>query len=127
MRSLKQIYLIDASVEKVWDALVNPKTIARWGAGPAKMSPDKGFEFSLWGGDVFGKNKEVIENKKLAQEWFGGNWDKPSLVVFDLKTKNNKTEVILTQKDIPDDEFKDIKEGWKEYYMNPLKEIAEGS
>lgn len=125
MKSFKQTYLINASVAKVWDALVNPKIIDRWGAGPAKMSEKENFEFSLWDGDIYGTNKMVVTNKKLVQEWFGGKWDKPSQVTFELSEKNGKTEVVLTHKDIPDIEFEDIKKGWTDYYMIPLKELVE--
>lgn len=89
------------------------------------MMPTKGFEFSLWGGDIFGKNIRVIKNKKLVQEWYGGKWDKPSIVTFDLNEKDSVTTVKLTHKDIPDNEFKDIESGWKDYYMLPLKEFVE--
>ncbi len=125
MNVINQTYIIKAQAKDVWGALVNPKLIDKWGGGPSKMMPTKGFEFSLWGGDIFGKNIRVIKNKKLVQEWYGGKWDKPSIVTFDLNEKDSVTTVKLTHKDIPDNEFKDIESGWKDYYMLPLKEFVE--
>ena len=87
MKTLKQTYLIDVSVEEVWRALVDPKIIDKWGGGPAKMEGKTGFEFSLWGGSIWGKNIKVLENEKLVQEWFSeeeNTWDKPSTVTFML-------------------------------------------
>jgi uncharacterized protein YndB with AHSA1/START domain len=43
MKTLKQTYLIDVSVEEVWRALVDPKIIDKWGGGPAKMEGKTGF------------------------------------------------------------------------------------
>lgn len=125
MKALKQRYLINASLEKVWQALVTPEIIEKWGAGPAKMSENENSEFSLWGGDIHGKNIKVLSMKKLVQGWYGGDWKEPSTVTFQLSYKNGKTEVVLTHTNIPDEEFKDIKQGWVDYYMTPLKNLVE--
>lgn len=127
MKSIKQAYTIKASSEDVWQALTDPKTIDRWGAGPAKMSEELGFEFSLWGGDVYGKNIEVIPGKKLVQEWFGGKWDKPSIATFKLISKADETVIDFTQTDVPDAEFSDIEQGWEDYYMGPMKDYLENN
>ncbi len=127
MKSIKQTYEINASIDKVWDALVNPNIIEKWGGGPAKMNDQKGFEFELWGGDIYGKNIEVVKNKKLVQEWFSGKWDKPSIVTFLLSFSGNKTTVELIHTDIPDNEADDIEKGWKDYYMIPLKQLVESN
>lgn len=125
MKSLHQTYEINSSIEKVWEALVNPKQIDKWGGGKAAMSEEVGFEFQLWDGEIYGKNIEVIKNEKLVQEWYSGIWDKPSIVTFLLKQKGNKTIVDLKQIDIPDNELRDIEEGWQDYYMGPLKKLLE--
>ena len=125
MKSIKQTYEINASVDKVWDALVNPKTIDKWGGGPAKMNDQEGFEFEFWGGDIYGKNKEVIKNKKLVQDWFSGKWEKPSIVTFLLESLEDNIKVELIHTDIPDEEADDIEQGWKDYYMIPLKQLVE--
>lgn len=127
MKSIKQTYEINASIDKVWDALVNPNIIEKWGGGPAKMSDRKGFEFELWGGEIYGKNIEIVKNKKLVQEWFSGKWDKPSIVTFLLSFSGNKTTVELIHTDIPDNEADDISKGWKDYYMIPLKQLVESN
>lgn len=127
MKSIKQTYAINASVDKVWDALVNPNIIDTWCGGPAKMNDQKGFKFELWGGEIYGKNIEVVKNEKLVQEWFSGKWDKPSTVIFLLSFSGNKTTVELIHTDIPDNEADDISKGWKDYYMIPLKQLVESN
>jgi len=37
VKIIKQTYLVNSSLEEVWQALVNPKYINAWGGGPAKM------------------------------------------------------------------------------------------
>lgn len=122
-----QEYEINAPIHNVWDALTNPTTIEAWGAGFADMKDTVGYEFKLWGGDIHGKNLEVISEKVLKQEWYGGNWEKPSIVTFELEEKNKKTTLKLTQTDVPEKAIKDIEDGWKEYYLGPLKDLLEKS
>lgn len=112
-------------MEKVWQALIDPTEIDFWGASPAKMDDKVGTEFSLWDGDIHGKNTEVVENKKLVQEWFGGEWDEPSIATFTLKETDGKTEIELNQTNVPDDEAKEIADGWKQYYLGAIKEYLE--
>ena len=125
MKTIKQTYRIKASVKKVWQALVDPKKIDAWGGGPSKMTPDKGFRFSLWGKDIFGMNIEVEPEKLLKQEWWAGKWDEPSILTFSLSEKNKVTTVKLLHEKVPDSEEKELEKGWKQYYMGPLKKFVE--
>lgn len=124
MKQFKQTYIIDAATHDVWKALVDPKVIADWGAGPASMS-DKKEKFSLWGGDIYGTNTEIHSGHMLAQDWYGGDWAEPSHVTIELASEDDKTTITLTHTNIPDDEFEGIKSGWKDYYFGPMKELLE--
>jgi len=126
MPSIKQTYSINAPIEKVWTALVNPKDIEGWGAGPAKMSEKVGFNFSLWGGDIYGKNIKVEKNKLLVQQWYGGKWNRPSIATFSLTQKGKVTKVVLKHEGVPKIDYKNIDQGWKDYYLNPIKDYLEG-
>jgi len=125
MNKILQTYKIKADVEEIWQALVDPKIIKKWGAGPAKMSEKIGFKFSLWGGDIIGKNIEVKKKKLLKQEWSQPDWEKPSLVKFVLTSTKNITTVKLTHTNFPIKEEKDLKNGWKDYYLGAIKELLE--
>ena len=125
MKVIKQTYIIKAPLEKVWKALTDPKVIEKWGAGPAVMDNKEGTEFSLWGGDIFGKNIEVIPGEKLVQYWYGGKWDEPSKVLFTLTSNGDTTTVDLLHENIPDNEASEIESGWNKYYMGPLKDLLE--
>jgi len=125
VKTIKQTYLINSSADAVWQALVNPKYINAWGGGPVKMNNKEGAKFELWGGDIHGKNIEVIPLKKLKQEWFGGNWKMSSVVTFTLTQEKDTVKINLLQTDVPDNEAKDIDEGWRQYYLGPLKKYLE--
>lgn len=127
MKTIRQIYSINAPVAKVWVALTNPKDIAGWGGGPAKMSAKEGAAFSLWGGDIHGKNVLVVSQKKLVQEWYGGKWPKPSITTFTLAKTKSGTRLAFHQTGVPAQELKSIEDGWKDYYLGPLKAYCEGA
>lgn len=125
MKTIRQTYLINSSLKKVWQALVNPKDINAWGGGPAKMDAKIGTKFKFWGGDIHGKNIEIIPLKKLVQKWYGGSWEKPSITTFTLIKEEDAVKINLLQTDVPDNEAKNIDDGWKEYYLGPLKKYLE--
>lgn len=125
MKSLEQSYEIKAPVEKVWQALVDPKIIDDWGGGPAEMDDQAGTEWKLWGGDIHGRNLEVEPNEKLVQNWYSGDWPAPSVCTFELSDRDGITTVNLTHVNIPDNEFDEVESGWRDYYLGPLKELLE--
>ncbi|MBI2411175.1 MAG: SRPBCC domain-containing protein [Candidatus Kerfeldbacteria bacterium] len=125
MKKIHQTYEIHAPIGKVWRALVDAKYIDNWGGGPAVMDEAVGTEFSLWNGDIYGKNIEVIPEKKLVQEWYGGDWPQPSIATFTLSESDGVTTVELLHVGMPGDEVTNFEEGWKDYYLGPLKEYVE--
>lgn len=128
MKKIVQTYHIKSSQEEVWQALTNTKYIEGWGGGPAKMSDKKGYKFSLWGGSIWGENIEVLPRKKLVQNWYSNEdnkWDKPSISTFNISEEKDGIKLELIHKDVPDENYKDIDEGWKDYYLGPLKKYLE--
>ncbi len=89
------------------------------------MSGKVGAKFSFWGGDIWGKNTEVVKNKKLVQEWYGGEWPKPSIATFTLSKEKAGTRLDLLHTDVPADEVKNFDDGWRDYFLGPLKEYVE--
>lgn len=126
MPTIVQKYEMNATPEQVFDALVNPDTIQTWSGDEAKMGPEVGDTFTLWGGQMFGKNLEVVKNKKLVQEWCYDQWEKPSKVTFTLKAKGKKTIVELLHEDVPEKSLTSIDEGWDAYYLGAMKDMFDG-
>lgn len=125
MRNIQQTYHIRGPVDAVWAALVLPKQIAVWSGARARMSARVGGRFSLWGGDVHGKNIAVVPKKKLVQEWFGGDWSAPSKVTFTLASEKGGTRLRLVQTGVPAAEVHAFADGWKLYYLGPLQAQVE--
>ena len=129
MKTIKQTYLITATIDDVWKALVDPKIIDAWGGGPAKMDDKIDTKFSLWGREIYGKNTEVVKNKKLVQEWWdnASKWEKPSKVTFELYDQADGVKLELIHENVPDENAQDIDDGWKDFYLGPLKNYLESN
>ena len=124
-KTIRKVYKISSTIDQVWQALVDPTVINEWGGGSSKMDSEVGTEFKLWNGDIYGKNIEVESKSKLVQEWFGGDWAKPSILTFTLKKDKEDVILELEQTEVPDEEFEDIDNGWDEYYLGPMKQMLE--
>lgn len=128
MITIRQTYYIKASPADVWQALTNVKDIESWSAAPARMDDRNGTEFSLWSGNVWGRNIRVIPQKQLMQEWYSVEdkpWEKPSIVNFILCSDGKGTKVDLLQTNVPDEYARGISQGWGEYYLGALRDYLE--
>lgn len=126
MKHLKRSFNIRAAIDEVYNALTNPIAIELWTGYPAVMEPKAGTEFSLWEGDISGKNIEFNPGKKIVQEWFFDDPENASIVTIELEEEKKGTKIQLTHTNIPDDAFGNIEYGWKEYFWGALKKYLEG-
>ena len=69
MKEIKRIFHIKANPEEIFTALTNPLSIELWTGYAAVMVPEPDTEFSIWEGDIHGKNLEFVENKKIIHYW----------------------------------------------------------
>ncbi|MFN3341229.1 MAG: SRPBCC domain-containing protein [Flavobacteriales bacterium] len=127
MPDFKKYYELPASPEDVYNALTNPFMIEIWTGEKSEMSTELGSEFSLWDGSIVGKNLEFEAGKKIVQQWYFGEQEEPSIVSIKLHDHKKGTSLELKHTNIPDDDFKDIVEGWNESYMAALIEFFEHS
>jgi activator of HSP90 ATPase len=120
MKTFKKTFRIKAEPSDVYSAITNPYTIELWSGYPAQMSTEPGSEFSLWEGDITGKNIEFIQDKKLVQEWYFGDQAEKSIVTITIFPDRENSSVTVEHSNIPDEEFDDIAEGWREYYIDAI-------
>ena len=125
MKDFKKYYIIPAEPEEVYMALTNPFTIELWTGYPAIMDENIGTEFSLWEGDITGKNIEIEKNKKIIQQWYFDGQLEESIVTIKIFTNKKGTQVELIHKNIPDEVFDNIKEGWNDFYFGAIKAFFE--
>ncbi len=117
--------MLSATPEEVFAALTNPATIQLWSGDPAIMSTEPGSEFSLWEGNIEGKNLEFEKDKKIVQQWYFGEQEEASIVTIKLFADRNKTSLELKHTNIPDGDYQNIVDGWNNVYLGSLIEFYE--
>lgn len=120
MKTFKKSFKINAEPSDIYSAITNPYTIELWTGHPAIMSELPGSEFSLWDGDITGKNLEFIKDKKIVQEWYFGDKPEQSIVTITIQPDKGNSVVTVEHVNIPDEDFADIAEGWREYYFGAI-------
>lgn len=120
MKNFKKTFRINAEPSDVYSALTNPYTIGLWSGYPAIMSEEPGSEFSLWEGDITGRNLEFIKDRKVVQEWYFGDQAEKSIVTINIQPDREDSQVTVEHTNIPDADFDDIAEGWREYYIGAI-------
>jgi activator of HSP90 ATPase len=120
MKTFKKTFKINAEPSDIYSALTNQYTIELWSGYPAKMSEKPGSEFSLWDDDITGKNLEFIKDKKVVQEWYFGEQPEKSIVTITIQPDRGDSQVTVEHTNIPDKDFADIAEGWREYYIGAI-------
>lgn len=123
MKDYKNYYFINESPELVYLALTRADTIALWTGYPAVMEAVPETEFSLWDGNIVGRNIEFEDNKKIVQEWYFGEQETPSIVTLKLHPQKKGTSVELRHINIPDEAFEDMVAGWNETYFAHLTDF----
>ncbi|MBN1117408.1 MAG: SRPBCC domain-containing protein [Bacteroidales bacterium] len=121
MKNLKLSFTIPGEREVVYAALTNPVIIEVWSGFDVRFEAKAGTEFSIWDGDIEGKNLEFIPGKLIKQQWYFEPQVEESIVTLTLSDKGKDTFIELLHTNIPDEAFEDMVEGWKKYYFGALK------
>jgi uncharacterized protein YndB with AHSA1/START domain len=116
MKDFKAYFIIPAEPEMVFKALTTETTLRLWTGDEAEMKPEVGTEFSLWSGDITGKNLRFEEGKLIEQQWYFGEQEEPSIVTIKLHEHKQGTSMEVRQSNIPDEDFEDLTDGWKNTY-----------
>jgi len=129
---------INASAEKVWNALTDPGIIKQYMFGTTVISDWKEGSKIIWKGEWEGRNYEdkgkilLFEPKKSLQyshfSPLSGLSDSPEnyhIVTIDLEEKDKQTIVTLTQTNNADEKTKgDSEKNWK-MMLASLKKLLE--
>jgi activator of HSP90 ATPase len=126
-KTIRQTVTLNATPSEVYDAIMDSKNHSEFTNASARISKDVGGTFSVYDGYATGKNLELISGKKIVQTWRTTEWAKNdvSKVAFLLTKIKNGTRLTFTQSGVPDKHYKSIKQGWKDFYWQPLKAMFE--
>jgi activator of HSP90 ATPase len=113
-----------SSPEGVYRAFVSSKEHTEFTGSEAKCSARVGGRFTAWNKYIFGKNVELVEGKKIVQEWKTTEWphgNEPSILKISLKKKGGGTQLSMIQSRVPASQVDQYDKGWYESYWERLK------
>jgi activator of HSP90 ATPase len=122
LKTIHKYFVIHAPQEEVYAALTIPLSIELWTGEPAQMSTEVGSEFSLFNGNIIGKNLYFEKDRELRQQWYIEGSEK-SEVILRLHPHKKGTSLELLHTEIPEDRLIEFVDGWKELYMAALQEF----
>ena len=114
---------VKARPEKIFAALTSGKEFTEATGAPAEITAVDGGAFSLFGGQITGRNIELTANEGIVQAWRAGAWPKGvySIVRITLEGTGNETKMTLDQSGFPDGAAEHLEGGWHQMYWQPLK------
>lgn len=109
--------------KRVFEALMDEKIHGEIIGAKATIEPSVGGSFSVWDGYATGKTIELVDGKKIVQTWRASDWPKgiTSRVTFEFLSKKNGTKLVFRHENVPVEFEKDIKDGWRQFYWEPMK------
>jgi activator of HSP90 ATPase len=122
--SLKLSAVIPAQPKAVYDAWLSSKEHAAMTGSAAKVTAKAGAAFTAWDGYISGKNIELQSPGRILQSWRTTEFpeDAPdSLLEVLLEEAKGGTKVTLVHTAIPEGQKESYKQGWIEFYFDPMK------
>ncbi len=114
-----------ASPGAVYRAFLSSKEHTVFTGSEAKCNTRVGGRFTAWDKYISGKNVELVEGKKIVQEWKTSEWPegyKSSILKISLKKEGEGTRVSMIQSRVPASQVDQYDKGWYESYWEPLKQ-----
>jgi activator of HSP90 ATPase len=126
-RTIRQSVTFKASPHDVYEALMDSKKHAKFTGSKASISREMGGKFSAFDGYAEGINLQLVPDKKIVQSWRASDWPEGhySKVTFLFKEIKGGTHLTFSQTGVPEEQYDDVSQGWRDYYWAPMKEMLE--
>ena len=124
-KSILQTVNISTDPQSVFDALMDSRKHSAFTGDTARISRKVGGKFSAYGGYCYGVNIKLVKSKKIVQTWRASDWPEGhfSKASFDLMKTKSGTKLTFSQTGVPANQLKSIKQGWTEFYWEPMKKM----
>ncbi|HXX34861.1 MAG TPA: SRPBCC family protein [Thermodesulfobacteriota bacterium] len=126
-KTIRQSVTFKTNAHEIYEALMDSRRHAKFTGARAKINRKVGGKFTAYDGYIQGINLNLMPDKKIVQSWRGSDWPEGhySRATFSLRKVENGTRLTFTQSGVPGQEYQDIRQGWRDYYWKPMKEMLE--
>ena len=115
----------NVNARTVYEAWLDSEEHAAFTGGDAFVVAGVGGEFNIWDGYITGRTLELEPNSRIVQAWRTTDFpeDAPdSKLEVRLEDIDGGSKLTLVHTDIPDGQGDDYKDGWKQYYFEPMEQ-----
>lgn len=125
MPTIHQSITLNASPDQLFDSFLDSRKHGKIIGLKAKISKKTGAKFSLFDGDLRGRNLLIVPKKLIVQSWRGSDWGKnlDSILILNFSKAGRKGRIDLTHVNVPAKFVRMINKGWNEYYWSPWKKL----
>ena len=119
--------ILDTNADFLYKFFIDSKLHTEITEGKAIISNKIGGKFTAWDGYIKGEIVSLEKNRRIIQKWRTTDFntkDKDS--ILDIRIKEigkSKSKLILKHSELPEGTEEEYKNGWKEFYIKPLKEF----
>ncbi len=126
-RTIEQTVTFKARPHVVYEMLMDSAEHARFSGAPASISREVGGAFTAYDGALTGTNVELVPDAKIVQSWRAGDWPEGhySTATFLLEEADGGTRLTFTQTGVPEQNFDDINQGWRDFYWSKMESSLE--
>lgn len=123
VNNLRQTATVAGSPHDVFELLVDSEMHAMFSGASAELERKAGGKFSHYDGSLTGFVLDLKKDRRIVLAWRSSGWPEGSYSIaqFNLKKVKGGTQIEFLQYGIPSSDFKDISEGWRQYYWAPIK------
>ena len=108
---------------EIYEALLDEGTFAAFTGAPAHIERENGGAFSVFAGQIEGRNLELAPSTLVVQAWRVAGWDRGvfSIARFELGVEGDGSLVTFDHVGYPQEAHDDLDAGWHQMYWEPLR------
>ena len=111
------------TAQQLYNAWLDSETHSAFTGSPAQIDPHVGGKFTAWDGYIQGHTLETEPFRRILQAWRTTEFpeDSPdSRLEILIEEVNDGVQITLVHSDIPEGQGEDYRQGWSEYYFDPM-------
>ena len=124
-KTIRQTVTFAAKPAEVYRLIMDARKHSAFTGTKVKMSKSVNGKFEVFDGYCHGHNIELREGKKIVQAWHfaedGWPEDHFSMCIFEFEKAPAGTKLKFTQTEIPEHKADSLKDGWRQFYWEPMK------
>jgi activator of HSP90 ATPase len=136
--SIHQEPVFRASRKRIYNALMSAGDFARierlgearqsgmsLGSEATQISPQVGGSFTLYGGNIVGRQIELVPDRRIVQAWRVVDWSPGtySIAKFELTEEGSGTRILFDHTGFPSGQAQHLASGWTGNYWEPLRKF----